>query len=132
MAGVGAALLLAFAEYGQIETIRTTSRIAFADEQTTIFEEMLEKVEHFDPEEAVKCLSYVHDYYPSGTKQVADSPLDRVVERARRNTVREIIAILCTKTGRDFGDDPRRWEEGIKNSKVASIGSLTRSVSNQR
>ena len=62
----------------------------------------------------VSYLEYALWYYPSGTKQTKSSRLDRVVERARRCAVREIIAILRSRTGRDFGDDPRRWIDGLR------------------
>jgi hypothetical protein len=37
-----------------------------------------------------------------------------VVERAREGAVREMIAVLRTRTGKEFGDDPRRWIEGLR------------------
>jgi len=114
LAWVGAILLIGFAGLCQIESAVTRLKIAFAEEQTSLFEEMREKVERSDPVEAADYLGYTLLYYPSGTKQVAGSPLDRVVERARRSAVREMIALLRTKTVHDFGDDPQRWLEGLK------------------
>ena len=55
-------------------------------------------------------------------KQTEGSALDRVVERARQSAVREIIAILRSRTGKDFGDDPRRWIEGLSTEGMARIG----------
>jgi hypothetical protein len=99
--------------YCAVNSALTAIRIAFADEQTAIFEEMRRKVKDSDAVD-VGPLEYVVWYYPSGTKQTVGSRLDRVVERARQSAVREIIAILRDKTDRDFGDDPRRWIEGLK------------------
>ena len=85
----GMVLLISFIGYREIAQAPTRIRIAFADEQTAIFEEMREKVERADPAEATNYLRYAVDYYPSGTKQVAGSALDRLVERARRNSARD-------------------------------------------
>jgi hypothetical protein len=118
LASVGLLMLITFAAYREIEHGITGIHIAFADDQTAIFEEMLEKVERGDIGEAANSLAYVVNYYPSGTKQVIGSRLDRVVERARRSALREIIASLRIKTHQDFGDDPERWIEGLKRLKA--------------
>src|SRR5438105_15566668 len=74
-----------------------TIHVSFADDQTEIFEEMRAKaVSAADPHEAAGYLEYAVNYYPSGTKQDSGSRLDRVVERARRSAIREIIAHLRT------------------------------------
>ena len=86
-------------------------RLAFAEDQTAIFEEMREKAMRSKPHEAAACLEYAVNYYPSGTKQVAGSRLDVIVERARSQTVADIIAHLRRVTGEDLGDDPRPWVE---------------------
>ena len=57
--------------------------IAFAEEQTRIFDDMLQKVLDASPSGAAEALAYVVNYYPSGTKQRNGSRLDKVVERAR-------------------------------------------------
>ena len=114
----GWALLVTLAVYCQIENLLKTVKIRFAAEQTEIFEEMREKAKNANADEAAGTLSYVLFYYPSGTKQPAGSPLDVVVERARRSAVREIIALLRTKTGRDFGDEPLDWIEGLRAMKA--------------
>jgi hypothetical protein len=44
-------------------------QVAFADEQTDIFEDMRVQALHAKPEKAVEYLAYVVWYYPSGTKQ---------------------------------------------------------------
>ncbi|MGO9470681.1 MAG: hypothetical protein ACLQIB_04645 [Isosphaeraceae bacterium] len=111
---VGAVLVISCAILCLVESFVTAVRIRFADDQTAVFEQMRENVERSDPAKAADCLSYTLSYYPSGTKQVAGSPLDRVVERARRNALRQMIALLRMKTGRDFGDDPQSWIEGLK------------------
>ena len=112
--GVGAVLLVSLTVFCEIDRAVTQVRIKFADDQTAIFDEMLEKVAHSDPSDAANSLAYALNYYPSGTKQVPGSPLDRVVERARRNAVREMVVLLRTKTGRDFGDDPQAWVDGLR------------------
>lgn len=94
-----------------------TVRVAFAEEQTRIFEEMRRQAseslaqEPPDVKKAVGSLEYAYHYYASGTKQTKDSPLDRVVERARRSCVREIIQTLRASTRQDLGDSPDAWIE---------------------
>lgn len=84
-------------------------QVAFASEQTHIFEEMRIKAAANDAEEAASCLSYVISYYPSGTKQETGSRLDRIVERERAFAVKDIIEQLRIKTGKDLGDKPEAW-----------------------
>ncbi|MEE8450380.1 MAG: hypothetical protein V3R99_00645 [Thermoguttaceae bacterium] len=92
-------------------------RIAFAEEQTQIFEGMREKARDAlnedppDVQSAVISLQYAYYYYPSGTKQAKGSKLDRVVERARDSCAREIISMLRVSTGEDLGDSPEPWIE---------------------
>ena len=83
--------------------------VAFASEQVHIFDEMRDKALHSDAPGAAGYLEYVVNYYPSGTKQEPGSRLDRMVESARGQSVREIVACLRTKTGEDLGSDPESW-----------------------
>lgn len=110
----GIVLRVSFIGYREIAEASTRIRIAFADEQTAMSDEMREKVERADPAEATNYPRYAVDYYPSGTKQVPGSALDRLVERARRNSVREMFANLRVKTHHDLGDDPRRWIDALR------------------
>jgi len=84
-------------------------RLAMAGEQVKIFEDMRTKAVEASPSEAVGFLSYAANYYPSGTKQVPGSRLDRMVEQARASAVREIIADLKQKTGEDLGTNAQAW-----------------------
>jgi hypothetical protein len=84
-------------------------RVCFAEDQTRIFEEMRSKALTSDNSEAVHCLQYVIDYYPTGTKQISGSPLDQTVERARVRATADIIAHLRTSTGKDLGSSPEPW-----------------------
>lgn len=86
-----------------------TIRVAWAGEQTKIFDEMRTQALQSDPAGAARCLDYVVGYYPSGSKQEAGSRLDRMVERERTLTARDIVAYLRTKTGEDFGESPEIW-----------------------
>ncbi len=87
----------------------TTIRVAFASEQTKIFEEMRTRALQTDATGAAACLEYVVGYYPSGTKQVTGSRLDRIVEHERSLAVRDIVTLLRTTTGEDLGDNPGAW-----------------------
>ncbi len=84
-------------------------RVAFASEQTEIFEEQRHSALTADPLGAALELEYIVGYYPSGTKQIAGSRLDQIVERQRRRAAMDIIAYLRAKTGEDLGDDPQKW-----------------------
>lgn len=90
-------------------------RVAFASEQTQIFEEMRSRAFQSDAAGAAGCLQYVVWYYPSGTKQEAGSRLDRIVERERAVAVREILAHLRAKTGEDLGENPEAWIQKYAN-----------------
>lgn len=84
-------------------------RVAFASEQVYIFDEMRDKALHLEAAGAAGCLEYVVGYYPSGTKQVSGSRLDRMVESARARSINDILAYLRSKTGEDLGADPQSW-----------------------
>lgn len=86
-----------------------TIRVAWASEQTKIFEEMRTRALKSDPADAAGYLEYVVGYYPSGSKQETGSQLDRIVERERALAVRDIVAYLRTKTGEDLGERPDVW-----------------------
>jgi hypothetical protein len=105
------ALLLVLALAGKLfwDAGMLSVQVAFASEQTKIFEDMRTQALSADATGAAQNLEYAVHYYPSGTKQVAGSRLDGVVERARADAVRAIIAHLRTKTGADLGDDPEKW-----------------------
>ncbi len=83
--------------------------LAFASDQVDIFNEMRERALTSNASEAVECFEYVVAYYSSGTKQVAGSDLNRMVESARAQSIREIVAYLRAKTGEDLGGDPGPW-----------------------
>jgi hypothetical protein len=88
---------------------RRTIELAFADEQTRIFDEMRVKATQSGPADAVGYMQYAITYYPSGTKQRAGSQLDRIVERERGCAVREIICHLRATTKEDLGENPSPW-----------------------
>jgi len=84
-------------------------QLMLASEQIQIFEEMRGRALQASPSEAAGCLEYVVGYYPSGTKQVVGSRIDRMVEQARASAVREIVAYLRSKTGEDLGSNAELW-----------------------
>jgi hypothetical protein len=113
------ALVMAVYDHG-LQSVR----IALAEEQTAIFDEMRDQARDAPPSRAVGYLEYAVSYYPSGTKQATGSRLDRIVERARGSAVREMIAVLRQKTGQDLGDDPQRWieEYGVARNRLSPAG----------
>ena len=86
-----------------------TIRVAWASEQTKIFEEMRTRALQSSASDAAGCLQYVVHYYESGSKQETGSRLDRMVERERQRAAQDIIAYLRTKTGQDLGESPEAW-----------------------
>ena len=84
--------------------------VVFADGQVAIFKEMeASAYSTTDPREMTARLEYVVNYYPSGSKQMKGTRLDRIVEAVRSNSIAAIIARLHSTTGKDLGPDPRRW-----------------------
>lgn len=85
-------------------------KVAFADGQVAIFEEMKASASSTtDPQQLSGKLEYVLNYYPTGSKQVKGTQLDRIVETARSNSIAAIITRLRGVTGKDFGNDPQQW-----------------------
>lgn len=85
-------------------------RVAFADGQVRIFDGMKVLANSTtDPHKLSGQLEYVLVYYPSGSKQVTGSQLDRVVEAARSNAIAEIVSRLRATTGKDLGNEPDKW-----------------------
>jgi len=101
-------------------------RIAFAREQIETFELMQARADASDVRGALECLEYTVSYYPTGTKQVADSALNEIVETARQHSMKDIIATLRRKTGEDFGSDPESWKEGLGSGPGGPTGLLPR------
>ena len=85
-------------------------RISFAYGQISTFEVMRSSLDNIsEPGELSAKLEYVLNYYPSGSKQITGTQLDKIVELARSNTASEIISHLRVRTGKDVGSDPQRW-----------------------
>jgi hypothetical protein len=85
---------------------------ALAEEQTLYFEQAREQgLASSRPEDIVRAIEGALDYYPSGSKQTTGSHLDRMVERARRLAVGDMIGHLRKTTGLELGNDPQKWIE---------------------
>ena len=85
---------------------------ALAEEQTLYFEEARDKaLQSTRPEEIAQCIKGTLTYYPSGSKQTCGSHLDRMVERARRLTVDDMMRHLRHMSGQDLGNEPQKWLE---------------------
>ena len=94
---LGIACLLLVVLLGDVgwRYFRRGVEVAFAGEQTAIFDDMrIQALASQSPEKVKDCLQYTETYYPSGTKQRTGSTLDRVVERHRAAVLREIRAHL--------------------------------------
>lgn len=107
--------VLGFAGYAVFLYSELVVRVALAEEQTEIFEEMVVKASAAlsqtppDVNAAIESLAYAHHYYPSGTKQVADSRLDRIVERTRTCAEQRVIDMLEQATGERRGRNAEAW-----------------------
>jgi len=86
-------------------------RTEFASEQIATFDEMGTRALQSNVADAASSLRYASCYYPSGTKQIPGSRLDRLVERERSKVILAIIGHLRTRTGEDLGDAPEQWIE---------------------
>jgi hypothetical protein len=105
----GVVLLLFILGWQSWNYFRLQVEVAFAEEQTQIFDEMRQKALQADAVGAAEFLGYVVNYYPSGTKQRAGSRLDKIVERERAFVTHDIISYLRQKTGEDLGENPEAW-----------------------
>jgi hypothetical protein len=91
-------------------------RLRFAVGQIQTFEQLKESaLSSSEPEEYLQAIL---DHYPSGTKQPHGTKLDWLVENARSNAVREIIAHLRQKTGMNMGSEPSKWIEALKQERL--------------
>ena len=86
-------------------------RVSQAEEQAQFFDEMSSKalLQTTSSYVTASSLQEVVSYHPSGTKQMAGSKLDHIVERHRAVVVRDLIAHLRRTTGEDLGDSPEPW-----------------------
>lgn len=103
-------VLCALAAFFAVKYATLKLRVAFADGQVRIFEDMKATANATtDPRKLSGQLEYVVNYYPSGSKQVTGTQLDRVVEAARSNAIAAIIGRLRAATGKDLGNDSEKW-----------------------
>jgi hypothetical protein len=107
--GLSALLLLGLLIWQSWNHFRLQLEVAFAEDQTRIFDDMRQKALQADAVGAAESLEYVLNYYPSGTKQIVNSRLDKVVERERASVTQDIISYLRQKTGEDLGENPDAW-----------------------
>lgn len=121
-------LLLGFAVYQAIDRAAYSIRLSLAEEQCQVFAEMADKAvvalnrEPPDINEAVECIRYAHNYYPSGTKQLVGSRLDSIVENSRRASELRIIEALRTATGSDFGNKAEAWIDNFDSEPLRPAG----------
>ncbi len=120
------ALLAVVVALQLLNSLRTSLKTTFADEQTEVFSELAEdattslKQEPPDVERALELLDYVRSYYPSGTKQKTGSTLDRIVERARLQAEGQIVGTLRSVTGKDYGSSAEARLSGLKPKDVTA------------
>lgn len=118
--GVLFLLLVSIIAYQAIERGAHSVRLAFAQEQCQIFVDMADQAsaalgdEQPNTNAAVECLEYAHNYYPSGTKQIAGSRLDAIVESSRHASEMRIIGLLKSTTGSNLGNDASVWIEHFR------------------
>jgi len=97
-------------------------RVAFASEQTQIFEEMRTRALQSDVAGAAGCLEYVVRYYPSGSNQETGSRLDGMVERERTIAIREMLPIFARRPVKIWEIAPRFGFKGMPRNKGAELG----------
>lgn len=103
----------------------TIAHIALADEQTAIFEDMVNqasKVLSDSPpnvRQAVEYLQYAHHYYPSGTKQTTGTRLDQFGQQAKSSS-------------RQVAGSPSALAKSVRPSTLPATARSTESAFNPR
>ena len=104
--------LIALVIYSIRETCYYNSQsrnIASADYKTTYFADLTEKALKDNTMHAARCLEAVVHEYQLGGDDKAGLLLHEMVERARSQSIRDIIAYLRSTTDTDLGNDPDPW-----------------------
>ena len=96
-----------------IRLAEITIRSGLAAEQVELFDDMREQSQQAGVPAVVAHLRYVRLYYRSGTKQLAGSRLDQLVESARAGAVRAIVQFIRSRADVDLGTDPEVWERAF-------------------
>lgn len=83
----------------------------YAELQTNLFAECKTQALECDEPHAIICLlSVTMQDYP-GVARITGSPLEKVVQASRQQTIAELISHLRTVTGLDLGELPEPWIE---------------------
>lgn len=83
-------VLLAIIVGQQVTLLMTSLRIEFAREQVEMFDDQRKIFRGKRGPVVDDRIQFVKEYYPSGTKQVAGSKLDTIVERFRQAVIEEL------------------------------------------
>jgi hypothetical protein len=113
---IGGLLLTGLVAHLFYENVELEMRLEDADDETHYFDCILSDVEAADVTKGVAYLANVSAYHKRRFERLEGSSLDRIVERARLSSINQVIGILRRKTGKDFGDDPGQWVNGLRNA----------------
>ncbi len=80
-----------------------------ANDKIDWFERMRASASKSDLQFGVQCLQDVAVLHNPTNGYHRLSLMDDLVERERQRAIRDIIAVLRTKTGANLGDDPQKW-----------------------
>lgn len=72
-------------------------RVAFAEEQVSMFYSFRENVRRGSTSPNAATIS-IEEYYPSGSKQIRGSSLDRLVESVRENVILELKELEAARS----------------------------------
>ena len=115
---VPALLILCLATIGSFvaRELWRSWQIEAATDQTRWFESLRARaLASVRPQEIIVDMENTINARSSPIRQSPGSGLDRMVERARRLAVADIVLHLKQTTGVDLGDDPQRWIEKYGN-----------------
>jgi hypothetical protein len=69
--------------------------------------------------DVVQAVQYLQMFnVPSEWDTGFDKQLASIISLVRENAVQDVIAYLRDKTGKDFGDDPKKWIEALNDEAV--------------
>jgi hypothetical protein len=110
-------LLLTFAVgYVFYDNFETQLRIQEADRKANSVAWAPHAVEYGDADKGVKVLEDLLADDDPRFENLCGLSLDRILKRARLTSAHDVIVALRKKTGKDYGDDPKRWIEALRSS----------------
>ncbi|WP_395143682.1 hypothetical protein [Armatimonas sp.] len=109
--GILAVVNVILCSWSLVSYLHLDLRVTLANDQTWRIVKSRDQALAMKNADGVGQLQMIVNEYPSGTKQIKGSLLDKMVERQRATAVHEVLTHLRKETGKNFGDDPEVWIE---------------------